>query len=55
MKHIRIYIALAFLTVLLPGCTIDTSIDKFPEDNVTTENCAADGVGCKQFNEDLKR
>jgi len=55
MKHIRIYVALAFLTVYLLGCTTDTPIDTFPEDNVSTENCAADGVGCKQFNEDLKR
>ncbi len=55
MKYIKVYLTLGALTVLLLGCTTDTQIDKFPEDNMSTENCAADGIGCKQFNEDLKK
>ena len=55
MKDVKLYIALLLFVSIVSGCTTDTPIDKFPEDNVSTENCAADGIGCKQFNKDLNR
>jgi len=48
-------IGLGLCMVLLVACRPDAPIDKLPEDNASTVNCAADGPGCKQFNEDLKR
>jgi len=53
MIHYKI-IGLGLCMVLLVACRPDAPIDKLPEDNVSTVNCAADGSGCKQFNEDLK-
>ena len=52
MKYIVITIA-TLLSII--SCSSTTDIDeKIPLDTTTqVENCAADGVGCKQFNPNL--
>ena len=48
----RVFIIL-FITIILNACSSNTRNESFPIDVNTTENCAADGVGCKQFNEKI--
>ncbi len=55
MKYIKRYTIMLLCTFFLFGCTPNTQNEKFPIDSNTTENCAADGPGCKQFNENMKR
>jgi len=49
------YTMVILLSFLLFGCMPNNQNERFPIDTNTTENCAADGPGCKQFNEDLKK
>ena len=55
MKDVKLYMALLLATFVVSGCTPSTQTEKFPPDTNTTKNCAADGVGCKQFNENLRK
>ena len=54
MKKNRLYGVTLMILGILTACTTSTQTENFPTDTNTTENCAADGVGCKQFNENLR-
>jgi len=55
MKKTKLYTMILLLSLWLFGCMPNNQNERFPIDGNTTENCAADGPGCKQFNEDLKK
>ena len=54
MKKAKSYAWVWLMIVLLTACNSPNQTKEFPTDS-NTENCAADGVGCKQYNEDLNR
>lgn len=53
MIHYKI-LGFSLCLMLLVACAPDTNPEKFPDENTTSSDCAADGIGCKQFNKELK-
>lgn len=53
MQNYKLFVFLLYMTIVFSACNSNTSNETFPTDTNDTVNCAADGPGCKQLNEEL--